>query len=47
MNRKSFLIDLPLIEFWLIPLIFFSIVGILSLLDPHSLCSAICPCIEP
>ena len=47
MNYKTSLNDVPFIEFWLIPLIFFSIVGVLSLLDPHSLCSAICPCIEP
>ena len=46
MNRSPSLIALPFIEFWLIPLIFVLIVAVLSLLDPHSLCSTSCPCIE-
>ena len=46
MNRKPLLIDLPLVEFWLIPTIYVLIVGLLTLLYPQSLCSASCASIE-
>ena len=46
MNRKSSLIDLPLVEFWLMPAVFVLIVGLLALFDPQSLPPASCPCIE-
>ena len=46
MNRKSFLIDLPLVEFWLIPVIFVLLIGVLSLAESQPLCSTTCPCIE-
>ena len=46
MNEEPSLLDLPYIEFLLIPLIFVSIVGMLTLLDPQSLPPEIHPCIE-
>ena len=46
MNHKSSLSNLPFVEFWLIPAVFFLIVGLLTLLDPQSLPPEIYPCIE-
>ena len=46
MTHKSSLSDLPFVEYWLIPLIFVLIVGLLTLLDPQSLPSSIHPCNE-
>ena len=46
MNLKPSLSNLPFVEFWLIPLIFVLIVGLLTLLDPQSLPPEIYPCIE-
>ena len=37
MNLKPSLLDLPFVEFWLIPAVFVLIVGLLTLLDPQSL----------
>ncbi|MDE0166744.1 MAG: hypothetical protein OXH92_08135 [Bryobacterales bacterium] len=46
MSLKPSLLDLPYIEYLLIPLIFVLIVGLLTLLDPQSLPPEIYPCIE-
>ncbi len=46
MSNKSFLINLPFVEYWLIPAIFIFLVGVLSLIDSPPLCSATCSCIE-
>ena len=46
MSLKPTLANLPFVEFWLIPLLFVLIVGLLALFDPQSLPSALCPCIE-
>ena len=46
MSLKSSLIDLPYVEFWLIPVIFALIVGLIAQLDSQPTCPATCPCIE-
>ena len=46
MNQPTRLIDLPYVEFWLIPTIFVLIVGLTALLDSQSSCAASCSCIE-
>ena len=46
MNRSPSLIDLPFVEFWLMPTIFILIVGLLALLDSQPSCASVCPCIE-
>ena len=46
MIRKSFLIDLPMVEVWLIPMIFVLLVGLVALLDSPSACAASCNCID-
>ena len=46
MNRKSHLIDLPYVEFRLIPTIFVLITGLLALLDSPAGCPASCACIK-
>ena len=50
MIRKHLRVELPYVEFWLIPAILVFIVGLLSLLDLHlesqSACSASCACLD-
>ena len=46
MNRSPSLISLPFVEFWLIPLIFVAVVGLIALLDSQPSCAANCSCIE-
>ncbi len=46
MSLKPSLLDLPFVEYWLIPAIFVLIVGLLTLLDPQSLPPEIHPSIE-
>ena len=46
MSLKPSLIDLPFVEYWLIPAIFVLIVGLLALVDPQSLPPEIHPSIE-
>ena len=47
MSLKPLLIDLPFVEFWLIPTIFVLIVGLITLLDSQPSCASVCPCIDP
>ena len=46
MDRKSHLIDLPMVEVWLIPMIFVLILCLIALLDSPSACPASCACGE-
>ena len=47
MSLKPSLCNLPFVEFWLIPVIFVLIVGLLALLDPQALPPEILRSIEP
>ena len=46
MNRKTYLSDLPYVEYWLIPMICVLIVGLIALSDSPSACPAGCACIN-
>ena len=46
MIRKPSLMDLPMVEVLLIPMIFVLLVGLVALLDSPSACAASCACID-
>ena len=46
MIRKPSLIDLPMVEVWLIPMIFVLLLCLIALLDSPSACAASCACID-